>query len=86
MSFRVQAMDLIVEHCPRCLARGGRVSELHLSDEAPTFSGLSAGLSVGEPPEPVAQLAEPILEESPEAAVEEHGEAEIELRSIPQLG
>lgn len=68
-------MDLIVEHCPRCLARSGRVSELHLSDEARLFAGM-----------PVAELPEPDLEPAPEAALEEPAEAEIELPSVPQLG
>lgn len=68
-------MDLIVEHCPRCLARSGRVSELHLSDEA----RLIAGMQVAEPPEPD-------LEQSPDAALDEPEEAEIELPSVPQLG
>lgn len=68
-------MDLIVEHCPRCLARSGRVSELRLSDASRLFSGMP----VGEPPEPG-------LEDSSEAVLEESAEAEIELPSVPQLG
>jgi hypothetical protein len=68
-------MDLIVEHCPRCLARSGRVSELHLSDMPRPFSGM-----------PVAEPPEPELGDSPDAALEEPAEAEIELPSVPQLG
>jgi hypothetical protein len=68
-------MDLIVEHCPRCLARDRRVSELRLSHEARPFSGI-----------PVGKASEPGLEGSPDRNIEEPAEAEIELPSVPQLG
>jgi hypothetical protein len=91
-------MDLIVEHCPRCLARRGRVSELHLSDEARLFSGMP----VGEPPEPgLGDSSDANLDEAADAEIklsrgphletssdvlDESAEAEIELPSIPQFG
>jgi hypothetical protein len=34
LSFRVQALDLVMEKCPRCLAKAGRVTRLLVS-EAP---------------------------------------------------
>jgi hypothetical protein len=33
LSFRVQALDLVIERCPRCLARAGRITRLLLSEE-----------------------------------------------------
>lgn len=38
LSFRVQALDLVIEKCPRCLARAGRVTKLLVSEAPQIFS------------------------------------------------
>jgi Zn-finger nucleic acid-binding protein len=50
LSFRVQAMDLVIEKCPRCLARAGRVTKLLASDLPQVVSRLSLGSSDSDAP------------------------------------
>lgn len=57
LSFRVQAMDLVIEKCPRCLARAGRVTKLLISDLPHVVSRMPRGSAGAEAPPGAADEA-----------------------------
>lgn len=72
---RVQAMDLVMEHCPRCLARTRRVSHMQLSD-SPHM--LSSPMTLGQPPAPRAPAEEARAEAEQVETTQSDGELESE--------